>query len=57
MQVQKRPAFQCIQGQISNLKMTLLWENVKVASPYILAVLGLGTVTGVGYYVYKKVNS
>lgn len=57
LQVQKRPAFRRIQKEISNLTLTLLWENLKTASPYILAVLGIGTVTGVGYYVYKKVNS
>ena len=57
LQVQKRVAFQCIQKQISNLNMTLLWENVKVVSPYILAIVGLGTATGAGYYIYKKVNS
>lgn len=57
LQVQKRPAFRRIQKEISNLTLTLLWENLKTASPYILTVLGIGTVTGVGYYVYKKVNS
>lgn len=56
-QLQKRPAYQKIQTQIANLKMTLLWENFKTASPYILTVLGIGTATGVGYYAYKKMNS
>ena len=57
LQVQKRPAFKHIQKEVSNLNLTLFWENLKTASPYIFTILGIGTATGVGCYVYKKMNS
>lgn len=56
LQVQKRPAFKHIQKEVSNLNLTLFWENLKTASPYIFTILGIGTATGVGCYVYKKMN-
>lgn len=56
-QVKKRPAFQRIEKEIANLKMTLFWENVKTASPYIAGAVTLGAAVGTGYYVYKKLDS
>lgn len=53
-QVQKRPAFQKIDKEISNLKLTLVWENLKTASPYIAGVVGLAAAVGAGVYIYKK---
>ena len=57
LQVQKRPAFKQIQKEVANLNLTLCWENLKIASPYIFMILGIGTATGAGYYAYKKMNS
>ncbi|XP_053401587.1 ganglioside-induced differentiation-associated protein 1-like [Mercenaria mercenaria] len=56
-QVKKRAAFQKIEKEIANLKMTLFWENFKTASPYIAGAIGVGAAVGTGYYIYKKLDS
>ncbi|XP_060593454.1 ganglioside-induced differentiation-associated protein 1-like [Ruditapes philippinarum] len=56
-QVKKRPAFQRIEKEIANLKMTMLWDSVKTASPYIAGAVTLGAAVGTGYYIYKKLDS
>lgn len=53
-QVRKRPAFQKIEKEVSNIKLTLVWENLKTASPYIAGAVAMGAAVGVGVYVYKK---
>ncbi|KAK3586748.1 hypothetical protein CHS0354_014779 [Potamilus streckersoni] len=52
-QVQTRPAFQVIQKEISNLQLSLIWENLKAASPYIATVTGIGVAAGLGFIIYK----
>lgn len=56
-QVKKRPAFQRIEKEIANVKLTIAWENVKTASPYVIGAVGLGMAAGTGYYAYKKISS
>ncbi|XP_069110394.1 ganglioside-induced differentiation-associated protein 1-like [Argopecten irradians] len=55
-QVKQRLTYQMIQKEIANLRMTLLWENLKTASPYIAGVICLGTAAAIAYSVYKKWN-
>lgn len=55
-QVQKRPAFQKIEKEIAHIKLTLVWENLKTASPYIAGVLGAAAALGLGVYIYKKTS-
>lgn len=55
--VRKRPAYKMIQKEVSNLRLTLLWENLKTACPFILASVGVACVVGGAYLAYKKANS
>ncbi|XP_060066202.1 ganglioside-induced differentiation-associated protein 1-like [Ylistrum balloti] len=55
-QVKKRPTYLMIQKEITNLRMTLLWENLKTASPYLAGLAGLGILGTIGYFIYKKWN-
>lgn len=53
-QIKKRPAFIKIEKDIATLKYTLVWENLKDASPYILGVVGMSLLAVTGYFAYKK---
>jgi hypothetical protein len=37
-QLQRRPTFKAIQQEVASLRLTLLWEDLKAASPYVIAV-------------------
>ena len=52
--VRKRAAFQKIEKEIANLKLTLVWENFKSASPYIAGAVGVAAVIGAGVIIYRK---
>ncbi|CAG2232803.1 GDAP1 [Mytilus edulis] len=53
-QVQKRSSYVKLQKEISNLRLTLLWENFKMASPYIGSLAGACVIGGVIYWLYNK---
>ena len=53
-QVQKRPSYIKLQKEISNIGLTLLWENVKMVSPYIGGLAGICITGGVIYWLYNK---
>lgn len=55
-QIKKRPAFIKIEKEIAALKYTLIWENLKEASPYILGLVGVSVLAITGYYAYKKIT-
>ncbi|KAK3086824.1 hypothetical protein FSP39_024005 [Pinctada imbricata] len=53
-QVQKRPAYQHLQTEIANIRLSLLWENVKTASPYVAGLAGIGMVAAGAFWFYNK---
>ena len=53
-QVQKRPTYQQLQTEISNIRLSLLWENVKTASPYLAGLAGVGVVAAGAFWFYNK---
>lgn len=53
-QVQKRPAYLNLQTEITNIRLSLLWENVKSASPYVAGLAGIGMVAAGAFWFYNK---
>jgi hypothetical protein len=53
-QVKKRPTYARLEKEISTLRLTLLWENLKNWSPFLAGAAGLGIVAGGAYFVYQK---
>ena len=55
-QVKERPSYRQIQKEISNLRLTLVWENLKTASPYVLGLTAAALAGGLVYYAYRKLK-
>ncbi|XP_061197391.1 ganglioside-induced differentiation-associated protein 1-like [Saccostrea echinata] len=53
-QVKKRPTYVRLEKDISTLKLTLVWENLKAWSPYLAGAAGLGLAAGGAYLIYQK---
>lgn len=53
-QVKKRPTYLRLEKEISTLRLTLLWENLKAWSPFLAGAAGIGVVAGGAYLVYQK---
>lgn len=53
-QVKKRPTYIRLEKEISTLRLTLLWENLKAWSPFLAGAAGIGVVAGGAYLVYQK---
>ncbi|XP_076449484.1 ganglioside-induced differentiation-associated protein 1-like [Babylonia areolata] len=55
-QLARRPAFQRIQQEVGALRMTLLWEDVKAASPLLLAAAGVGLAAGLAFFLARRLH-
>jgi hypothetical protein len=53
-QVQRRSSYIKLQKEISNLRLTLLWENIKMVSPYIGGLCGICATGGIIFWLYNK---
>ncbi|KAK7114113.1 ganglioside-induced differentiation-associated protein 1-like [Littorina saxatilis] len=53
-QLQRRATFLCIQKEVAGLRLTLLWEDLKASSPYMMAAAGLGLAAGLAYLLARK---
>lgn len=52
--MKKRPTYIRLEKEISTLRLTLLWENLKAWSPFLAGAAGIGVVAGGAYLVYQK---
>ncbi|XP_062608864.1 ganglioside-induced differentiation-associated protein 1-like [Saccostrea cucullata] len=53
-QVKKRPTYVRLEKEVSTLRLTLVWENLKAWSPYLAGAAGLGLAAGGAYLIYQK---
>ncbi|XP_041375756.1 ganglioside-induced differentiation-associated protein 1-like [Gigantopelta aegis] len=52
--IQRRRTFQRIQEEVDELRWTLVWEDVKAASPYMASAAGIGLTLLITYYLVKS---
>lgn len=55
-QVQKRKAFKKVNEEIANIRSTVVWENVKAASPYLAGISGTAVTLSLMFWLYKKLR-
>ncbi|KAL8619474.1 hypothetical protein ACOMHN_011825 [Nucella lapillus] len=55
-QLQARPAVQRIRNELGSLRLTLLWEDVKAASPLLLAAAGVGLAAGLAFVLARRLH-
>lgn len=53
-QLQRRGTFQAIRREVNGLRLTLLLEDLKAASPYLLAAAGLGLAAALAFLLARR---
>ena len=55
-QLLRRPTFLRIQKEVAGLRLTLLWEDLKAISPYMVTAVGIGVAAGLAYLFARKMH-
>lgn len=53
-QLQRRPTFQAIQNDVAGLRLTLLLEDLKAASPYLIVAASFGLAAGLAFLLARR---